>query len=260
VIIAILQARVTSSRLPGKVLAPILGQPMLFRQIERVRRSREIEGLVVATSTDPTDDPLAAQCASHNIEVCRGSLDDVLDRFLAAAQPHNPDAVVRLTGDCPLTDWTVIDRCVALFKRGSYDYVSNVDPPTFPDGLDVEVVSYKALTTAARLAQLPSEREHVTSWIRNRGAEYPSATLTQVTDLSALRWTVDEPADFEFVRQVYEALYPSDPQFGTAEILALIERRPELARINSHIARNMGLAKSLEADRLHDAERGGNRV
>src|SRR5215218_1621886 len=125
-IVAVLQARFTSSRLPGKVLQPILGTPMLFRQIERIRRAGELDGLVVATSTDPSDDPLAEQCRAHGVEVSRGSLDDVLSRIIDAAGPHQPDAVVRLTGDCPLTDWTVIDACVALFRKGAYAYVSNV--------------------------------------------------------------------------------------------------------------------------------------
>jgi spore coat polysaccharide biosynthesis protein SpsF len=259
-VVAVLQARFTSSRLPGKVLRPLLGVPMLLRQIERIRRARELDGLVVATSTDASDDPLAARCEAEGVAVVRGSLDDVLSRMIDAARPQQPDAVVRLTGDCPLTDWAVIDQCVALFRQGGYDYVSNVDPPTFPDGLDVEVVSFKALDAADRLASLPSEREHVTTFIRNRPSEFPATVLRNAADLSRLRWTVDEPNDFAFVEQVYEELYPANSQFGTADILALMQRRPDLAGLNSQFVRNEGLAKSLQADRLQAGNKDGDRV
>jgi spore coat polysaccharide biosynthesis protein SpsF (cytidylyltransferase family) len=247
-ILAILQARVSSSRLPGKVLKPILGKPMLFLQIERVMRCRRIDLLVVATSTDRSDDILAQQCAERGILIYRGSLSDVLDRFLGAAQKYQPDAVVRLTGDCPLADWEVIDLTISTYLNGDYDYLSNIDPPTYPDGLDVEIISYRALIEAAAQARLPSEREHVTLFARNRPDRYRIGSVKQEVNLASLRWTVDEPEDLEFVRAVYKELYPSKHDFNTSDILALIERRPELSVINSNIPRDAGLSKSRAAD------------
>jgi spore coat polysaccharide biosynthesis protein SpsF (cytidylyltransferase family) len=247
-ILAILQARVSSSRLPGKVLKPILGKPMLFLQIERLMRCRRFHLLVVATSIDRSDDILAQQCAERGILVYRGSLTDVLDRFIGAAQKYEPDAVVRLTGDCPLADWEVIDLTISTFLNGGYDYLSNTDPPTYPDGLDVEIVSYRALIEAGAEARLPSEREHVTLFARNHPDRYRIGSVKQQVDLSSLRWTVDESEDLEFVRAVYEALYPSKHDFNTSDILALIGRRPELRRINDNIARDVGLSKSRAID------------
>jgi spore coat polysaccharide biosynthesis protein SpsF (cytidylyltransferase family) len=248
VILAILQARVSSSRLPGKVLKPILGKPMLFLQIERVMRCRPIDLLVVATSTDPSDDILAQQCAERGVLIYRGNLSDVLDRFLGAAQKYQPDAIVRLTGDCPLADWEVIDLTISTFLDGGYDYLSNTNPPSYPDGLDVEIISYRALTEAASEARLPSEREHVTQFVRNRPDRFRIGSVKRQVDLSSLRWTVDQPEDFEFVRAVYEELYPSKHDFSTPDILALLERRPELRLINSNIPRDAGLSKSRAAD------------
>jgi spore coat polysaccharide biosynthesis protein SpsF (cytidylyltransferase family) len=247
-ILAVLQARVSSSRLPGKVLKPILGTPMLFLQIERVARSRRIDYLVVATSTDPSDDPIFEQCQSRGVQVHRGSLADVLSRFVGAVAPYQPKTVVRLTGDCPLADWRVIDLAIETFEAGGYDYLSNVDPPTYPDGLDVEVFSYRALLDADLNAEKPTEREHVTPFIRNSPERFKVGVLTQKIDQSKLRWTVDDPRDFDLVRTVYEALYPVNPKFETADVLALLRRQPELSRVNSGISRNEGLAKSLAAD------------
>ncbi|MBX7199604.1 MAG: glycosyltransferase family protein [Rhodospirillaceae bacterium] len=248
-ILAVLQARVSSSRFPGKVLAPLLGQPMLFRQIERVRRCREIQDLVVATSTDPSDDALAEACGSHGVKVARGNLNDVLDRFITAATPFNPAAVVRLTGDCPLADPETIDAVVAHYRSGAFDYVSNVEPATYPDGLDTEIIRMEALTRAHRDARLQSEREHVTLFIRNHPEIFRRGNIALPENLSHMRWTVDEPADLVFVEAVYRELYPSNPAFSLADILDLLRRKPQLADINAGFERNAGLAKSLAEDK-----------
>src|SRR5215831_8692767 len=167
-ILGILQARASSRRLPGKVLKPILGRPMLERQIERVRRSRRMDRLTVATSTDASDDAIAALCQALTVDCFRGSLEDVLDRFYQAARQYAPRAVVRLTGDCPLTDPRVIDELIETHCREGYDYTANVLPPRqIPDGLDVEVIAMSCLETTWREAKLPSEREHVTPFIYN---------------------------------------------------------------------------------------------
>jgi len=247
-ILAVLQARMGSSRLPGKVLMPILGEPMVFRQIERIRRCKQIDELVVATSTSAADDPLVAFCRDRGIKAGRGSENDVLSRFVHIARPYAPNAVVRLTGDCPLADPDVIDDVIALFISGGFAYVSNVEPATFPDGLDVEVIRWSALEQADKDAVLPSHREHVTPFVRTQPSIFPSGCHTRSPDLSHLRWTVDEPADFAFVRRVYEALYPVNPNFATADILRLVESDPALGATNSGFERNEGMKKSLRAD------------
>lgn len=238
--LAILQARTSSSRLPGKVLKPILCQPMLLRQIERVRRSTCIDDLIVATSLDSSDDELAGVMSSYNVAVYRGDLNDVLSRFAGAVDLY-PAArnVVRLTGDCPLADWEVIDAVFKRYSEGGFDYMSNCAPPTWPDGLDVEVMSREALTAADREAKTPSDREHVTPFLRAHPERFRIGNLVADQDLSDLRWTVDEPEDFALVEVIFEALYPGKPDFRTPDILKLLREKPDLAA-NSHIGRNEG--------------------
>jgi len=258
-ILAIIQARFSSTRLPGKVLLPLLGEPMLLRQAERVRRALLIDQLVVATSTDRSDDAVAEACASRSIACGRGSLDDVLDRFLHVAKGYPADYIVRLTGDCPLSDPAIIDSVIAFTVGGNYDYGSNTLQPTFPDGLDVEVFRTEALATASREAQLPSEREHVTPFLYKSG-QFRIGNFTNDVDLSSHRWTVDEPADFELVASIFEALYPSKRDFGWHDVLALLERMPDLAKINAGFARNEGYAKSLRADVAYLRGRSNDRI
>lgn len=247
-VVAVLQARMSSSRLPGKVLKPILGEPMVFRHIERLRRCREIDHLIVATSTAASDDVLAEACARRDVACFRGSLEDVLQRFVQAATSYAPHTVVRLTGDCPLADPEVIDAVIRFFHDGGYDYASNCLPPTFPDGLDVEVMRFSCLQEADREAVLPSHREHVTPFLRAHPERYRLGNYAANDDRSGLRWTVDEPEDFEFVRQVYEHLYPGNPNFTTEDVFALIQRVPDLKNINARFERNEGSKKSLAAD------------
>jgi len=258
VIVAVLQARTGSTRLPGKVLAPVLGRPMLERQIERVRRARGPDRLVVATSTGSDDDALAELCAGLGVACHRGPLDDVLERVAGAAAAHGAEHVVRLTGDCPLADPAVIDRAVALHREGSFDYTSNALERTWPDGLDVEVVRRSALEEARREARLPSEREHVTPFVYHRPERYRLGSLRGEADLSRLRWVVDEPADLELVRAVYARLYPVRPDFDSDDVLALLEREPELAARNAHVDGARGWRRSLERDaRTRPADAGG---
>ena len=229
--LAILQARMTSSRLPGKVLAPVLGEPMIFRQIERLSRARKIDRLVVATSIDPSDDPLAEACEGRGVAAFRGSLDDVLDRF-AGALGLFPDAstVIRVTADCPLTDWTVVDRVIGHLEASGADYVSNTPAErTYPHGLDVEVMRREALMDAWRDGRDPYEREHVTPYIYRRPETYRLEFVSRTPSLAHLRWTVDYPADLEFVRDVYARLYPADPAFGSDAVVALARNSSEAA-------------------------------
>jgi spore coat polysaccharide biosynthesis protein SpsF len=247
-VVAVLQARTSSSRLPGKVLLPLLGEPMLSRQIERVRQASALDELIVATSTDPGDERIAEQCRRIGVRCSRGSLLDVLDRFYRAIEPTAATVVVRLTGDCPLTCPDVIDAVVAFREQGGFDYASNTQQPSFPDGLDVEAMTREALSRAWEQARLPSEREHVTPYIWKRPESFRIGSHTGPVDYSAHRWTVDEPSDFAFVSAIYERLYPSNPTFRMADVLQLLDSEPALKKINAGIAANLGYLKSLEAD------------
>ncbi|HEX5264865.1 MAG TPA: glycosyltransferase family protein [Phenylobacterium sp.] len=221
--LAILQARMTSSRLPGKVMAPLLGEPMIGRQVERLRRARRIDKLMVATSTDPSDDPLAAYCESLDLPVFRGSLGDVLERYRGALS-LNPQAkaVVRLTADCPLADPALIDEVIAHHHSAAADYTSNtLGTRTYPHGLDTEVIRPAVLLLAADRAQDAYEREHVTPYVYRRPETFRLAGVARADSLAGLRWTVDLPEDLAFVRSVYAKLYPFNPDFDSDAVAAL---------------------------------------
>jgi spore coat polysaccharide biosynthesis protein SpsF len=246
--IAVLQARFSSSRLPGKVLKPVLGQPMLSLQIERIQRSRLIDRLIVATSNLEDDDPIAYLCDQLEVECFRGSLDDVLDRFYQAIISVTPDNVVRLTGDCPLCDPIGIDRLIDFHVAGGYDYSSNTIVPTYPDGLDVEIFRFSCLAAAHKEAILPSQREHVTPFIHQQPQRFKLGDYRNEIDLSSLRWTVDEQLDLDLITKIYESLYPANPEFTTEDILAWLQANPDWKFYNTKFQRNEGLVKSLLAD------------
>ena len=225
---AVLQARMSSSRLPGKVLRPLLGQPMILRQIERLRRCRRLDRIVVATSDHPSDDILAATLAGAGLDLVRGPLEDVLGRFLKVIETLGLTGdMVRLTADCPLADPDVIDACIDLRREGGFDYASNGQVRTWPRGLDVEAFTVEALQRAGAEAVSDYDREHVTPWLYRPGSPFRRGDLVQARDDSALRWTVDLPEDFAFVERVYAALYPKTPAFTSADILALPFTRRE---------------------------------
>lgn len=248
-IAAVLQARVSSKRLPGKVIKPILGRPMISFQIERVKRSKRIEKLILATSEEGADDPIVGLGQLENIEVYRGSLNDVLDRFYKSVKEFSPAYVVRLTGDCPLVEPELIDSIIAHCIDGDFDYCTNALQPTFPDGLDVEVFRFSCLYEAWKEARLPSEREHVTLFMHSRPDRYKIGHYKQSDDMSKYRWTVDEPEDFELVKKIYEKLYPRDICFGMSDVIKLLEQNPELKTWNIRFERNEGMKKSIEADK-----------
>ncbi len=246
--LAIIQARFSSKRLPGKVLKPLVGKPMLVHQLERLQNAKHIDNLVVATSLHPSDNPIEELVLQAGFDVYRGDLEDVLSRFCGAANEYpEADTILRLTADCPLTDWAVIDAAVELYEQGQFDYVSNGAPPTWPDGLDVEVIARHVLLDAGQHAKLISEREHVTPYIHRHREKYNIGNLINSTDHSALRWTVDEQEDFDFVSEIYQRLYSKNPNFSTQEVLALLEAEPNLVR-NAHIKRNEGYKMSLARD------------
>ena len=247
-ILAILQARLSSSRLPGKVLKPILGKPMLLHQIERLRSSKMIDKLIVATSVNSSDDVIEQMCLNNNIEVFRGDLDNVLDRYYQCAMKYNPDYIVRLTGDCPLADWEVIDNIIQFCLDGNLDYA--VTDGNFPDGLDAEIMTMDALIEAKQNAVLPSEMEHVSQYISTRGNRFKNGELESNRKLSHFRWSIDQPEDFVLVGKIYQALYNHNRLFLTNDILDLLRRQPELTRINDSFRRNEGLEKSLQEDKV----------
>ncbi len=221
-ILTILQARMTSSRLPGKVLRPILGEPMIGRQIERLGRSRSLGQLVVATSTDPTDQAIVGYCGRLQCPSFRGPLHDVLGRYAETLKAFGPaDHVVRLTADCPLADWTVIDACIALHLASGADYTSNTVERTFPKGLDVEVFRAELLPKIASEASDLYDREHVTPYFYRNPEKFRIEQLVQAVDYEDLRWTVDTPEDFVFTTRVYESLYPHKPDFTSDDIFDL---------------------------------------
>lgn len=222
---------------------------MLLRQIERVKRSKHIDRLVIATSTHAHDDAIADLAEACGTACFRGSLNDVLDRVVSAARLYDTEWVVRLTGDCPLIDPEIIDQVIDAAVRADCDYCSNAIQPTFPDGLDVEVIKMAALETAATEAALVSEREHVTPFIHKRPDRFDIVHYKQSRDQSLMRWTVDEPADLDFVRKIYAAIYRLKPAFTMEDILAAIAIQPELAQTNAGFARNEGYALSLEQEK-----------
>lgn len=235
-ILGILQARMSSTRLPGKVLMPLAGVPMVLRQIERLRRARQMDRLVVATSTETSDDPLVTALQAADVAVYRGSLNNVLARFIGALDANPADHVVRLTADCPLADPDVLDAAIALHMDQNAAYTSNTPESfAFPKGLDVEVISASALRQAAAEASSPEDFEHVTWGIWTHPERWKIAWLkSPKADDGDIRWTVDTPDDYAFVAAVYDALYVTRSDFSTSDIRALVYARPDLARFGGH--------------------------
>lgn len=248
-IIAILQARFSSSRLPGKVLKPILGKPMLALQIERIQRAKLLDRLIVATSDYAEDNEIAELCKKVDIECFRGNLNDVLDRFYQAAKLYSPEHIVRLTGDCPLCDPLLIDTVVEFHLADEYDYSCNTLVPTYPDGLDVEIFRYSCLEIAHQEAILPSHREHVTQFMHKQPERFKIGDYRGNIDRSDLRWTVDEQLDFELISKIYESIYQQNSGFTTEDILDWLEINPEWKVYNTLYQRNEGLMKSLLVDK-----------
>lgn len=224
----VVQARTSSRRLPGKVLASLFGVPTIVRMVERLRRVKRAAHILVATSSEPSDDRLADVCQAHRIPVRRGPLHDVLGR-VAAAIPAECDVVVRLTADCPLVDPSLVDRHLEVYASQPADsYTSNAVCRTFPDGLDVEVTSRSLIERAAREATDPADREHVTPWIRRNA---PHVAVTQPLDLSAVRWVLDTAEDLPVIDAIYSALYPETPAFSSTDVYRLQVSAPHLIRL-----------------------------
>jgi spore coat polysaccharide biosynthesis protein SpsF len=231
---AIIQARMSSTRLPGKVLLDLAGEPMLARVVERTQRARTIDHVVVATTVEPEDEPIVALCHSRDWAVFRGDRDDVLDRYYQAALADGADAIVRITSDCPLIDPDIIDRVVARLD-GTVDYASNINPRrTFPRGLDVEVFTFAALSAAWREDRDRSGREHVTPFLYRHPERFRIALVeSDRPETASHRWSVDTPEDYELLERIYAEFPRGD--FTWKEILALLERHPHWADLNRHV-------------------------
>jgi spore coat polysaccharide biosynthesis protein SpsF len=230
-VVAIIQARMGSTRLPGKVLQKLAGETMLIRVVKRLRCARLIEDVLVATTDRASDDAIVAECRRYSVPVFQGDESDVLDRYFKAAQSAAAEIVVRITSDCPLIDPEITDKTIRAFMGTSPDYASNTLVRTYPRGLDTEVISMPALVRAWQEARRPYEREHVTPYIFEHPAEFMCLPVTGEQDYSAHRWTVDTPEDFEFVQVIYERL-KGKGEFSWREVLGVVEREPELLELN----------------------------
>ena len=233
----VVQARMSSTRLPGKILMPILGRPMLSFELERLRRVKRADALIVATTVLPGDDAVVAFCAKEGVAFVRGPEEDVLARYNQALERYPAHTVVRVTADCPLIDPGLVDAAIALHseQNGGCDYVSNMLEPTYPYGMAVEVMSAEALREAHREAKRPDEREHVTPFIYRHPERYQLKSLTMKPNLSHHRWTVDTPEDFDLVSRIIGEIYPRKREFEMHDVLALLERHPEWSALNAHV-------------------------
>ena len=236
-IVATVEARMDSSRLPGKILKDILGKPSLARLVERVKQSKLIQEIIVATTTAPNDEMTVEACRRIGVKTFRGSSEDVLDRVLKAAKANQADLIVELTGDCPLLDPEIIDSVIQHYLDNSYDYVSNTLERTFPRGMDTQVFSVKVLDQVSRLTQDPADHEHVSLYIYEHPERYRLGNVPAPPDLRRpeLRLTVDTEDDLRLIREIYSRLYPQNPNFSLRDMIQLLDAKPELKEINSQI-------------------------
>ena len=252
-IIAIIQARLGSTRLPGKVLLDLEGKTVLEHVVDRVRSSKFITDVVVATTIKKEDLKIVNLCSSNGTSVYCGSENDVLDRFYQAARLFQAEHIVRITSDCPLIDPIVIDEVIKLHLAEKADYTSNTLKETYPDGQDTEIFTFEALKESWKNAHLTSEREHVTPYMRKNQA-FKCINLESQVDLSNKRWTLDNPEDYEFIQIIYKNLYNKNRVFNMNEILKFINNNPEIEGINKSIVRNEGYIKSLREDTTIELE------
>lgn len=246
-IIAIIQARMGSTRLPGKVLKEVNGVPLLKRMLDRVARSKKIDKIIVATSELVNDDPISQFCVYHGVDVFRGSENDVLSRYYDCATHYKASTVVRLTADCPLIDPAVIDQVISLFEETKSDYTANTAPPennTFPDGGDVEVFSYEALKRAHHEASKQSDREHVTFYFwQDPSRGFKISKLNNTEDWSKYRLTVDYPEDLEVVTKIFAEFDSKGNTPGLSDIICYLEKQPEIYGLNSKYYFGQGWSK-----------------
>ena len=255
-ICVIIQSRLGSTRLPEKVLMKINGRPLLSCMIERVKRARKIDKIIIATTTSCLDNKIEVFCKNENIEYFRGSEDDVLDRYYNCARLFGAKVIVRLTSDCPLIDPCIIDEVVSCYldNRFKYDYIANTVPPPgmYPDGMDVEVFSFNLLEKAWINAKKPSEREHVTFYFWKNPDLFKIYRHDLKTDLSNYRLTLDYKEDYLLIKEIIEHFNDEKLLFTMEDIITFLETNPDIVKINKHIEKNMGWQKSLERDNAYE--------
>jgi len=249
-IVAIIQARVDSTRLLGKVLKKIEGRAILEHVVNRVKAAKKLDEVLVATTIKKGDLEVVKLCARLGVSIFCGSEDDVLDRYYRAAKKYGSDIIVRITADCPLIDPGVTDKVINCFVKNNFDFVSNAHPPTYPDGLDIGVFSFKALKKIWKKARKLSEREHVIPYFLNHPENFKIGNVENAKNLSHMRWVVDEEKDLEFVKAIYKRLYKNNEIFYMEDILDLLEKEPQLSQINADISRNEGYIRSLKEDKV----------
>jgi spore coat polysaccharide biosynthesis protein SpsF (cytidylyltransferase family) len=235
----ITQARMSSTRLPGKVMKSLAGKTVLAHFVERLQRMKTVDFVVVATTTGPEDDGIVKEMETRfpQVRVFRGDRDDVLDRYYQAAKKFGVKTIVRITSDCPLVDPKVSDEVVQRYREAGCDYGCNNFPPrSYPLGLDTEVFSFEALERAWKEAKDPREREHVTPYIRENADKFKTCEVRSPRPLGALRWTVDYPQDYQFVCEIFERLYPAKPDFSMEDVLAVLQKEPGLRKLNEKYA------------------------
>jgi len=249
-ITAIIQARMTSTRLPGKVLMEVMGRPLLSYQIERLRFSKRIDKIIIATTVNKEDNQIVELCQKEGLDFHRGSEDDVLDRYYQAAKKYNAAHIMRLTADCPLISPDMCDSIAGAYFESNVDYIRTGE--TFAEGLDCEIIGFGALAKAWQEAKLKAEREHVTLYVRNHPELFKTMVKENETDDSRYRLTVDEERDFLVVKAILENLYKgNDSYFTVREIKSYLDAHPEVYSLNSDIIRNEGLLKSLRSESKH---------
>ncbi|MBF0205443.1 MAG: glycosyltransferase family protein [Oligoflexia bacterium] len=237
-IAAIIQARMSSTRLPNKVLLNLCGQPLLWHIVNRLKFSKKIDRIIIATTKNPRDDVIEQWCRDNCLDLYRGHENDVLSRYYEAATLYKVDTIVRITADDPLKDPEVVDDTITIFQTHNLDFCYNNNPATFPEGLDVEVFSWKALSIANEQASAPYEREHVTQYLFKKPELFKQKNYALKQNFSYLRWTLDEKEDFEMIQKIYGELYRKDRIFLFKDILTLLENNPEIEKINSFVKRS----------------------
>ena len=253
-ILIISQARYDSTRLPGKVLLKIQNKPLLWYVIRRLERVKTPNQIIIATAKSPSNKPIIEFAKENGINYYVGSENDVLDRYYQAAKKFKGEIIVRITSDCPLMDPNLIDYGLNMILENAFDYVSNVHPPTYPDGFDIEIFSFDALKKTWNEAKKPSDREHVTPYIWNNPDKFIIGNYENDVDLSNLRLTVDTKEDFILISTLIEKFYDNWSKFTMNDIINYLKENPELLKINSQYNRNEGYLKSLKKDRLNGFE------
>ncbi len=240
-----------SSRLPGKIMRTVCGKPFLEHMISRIKYSKTLETISIATTTNEKDDEIVKLCNKINVKYYRGSEEDVLSRYKAASDEINADVIVRLTSDTPIMDYHVIDKVVKIYSENNYDFVSNCYPMprTYPDGMNVEVFSAKMLDETFRESKKPSEREHVTFFMWMNTNRYKIFRVDYDRDVSMYRFNLDYPEDHTVLKSIFDGLYPKNPMFTMEDAIKWLDENPHIFKINSHIKPGSGFMKSLDSDK-----------